>query len=379
MVWNWLKRWFKPSGGGGGVSTEMPEIAWVQAEANPWGVPVLDLRPFALQMISMSKDQQCSINAMSFGQDDGLGFVGVEPEAPDTVQANLRFRIDRMLADGALFLPSQMEHKWALYYHRGQILCIRSWTRAVAAVAEVHAAEDHVEITAIRGILTGEEPGLMARTLDFLLRSHALGLVYPAPLPAGLEAEPKSAALWCFSMFGNLAHFATPHELPLSVPEKPLRTHSLLHIAVARGDTAGVQEHLQRGIPIDLRAGDGLCPLHWALSRDDTAMLAYLIERGSPVDVRSDEGATSLMNAVQARSLEKVAFLLDRGADPNATDQRGFTALHRAAEMGQLEVVKLLLDRGAAPHPEAQGHTPRSLAQGRGENAVVQLLAQNNS
>jgi hypothetical protein len=374
MVWNWLKSWFKPSGDEGGGGAQLPEIPWIAEDANPWGVPLLDLRPVALGMLSTSKDKECAINAMSFGQDDGLGFDGVEPEVSDTVPASLRFRIDGMLADGALFIPSEMEHKWALYYHRSQVLCIRSWTRAVAAVADVRATGDHVEITAIRGALVGDDPALMPRVLDFLLRSHALGQVYPAPLPTGLEAQPQTAALWCFSLFGNLAHFATPHELPFSVPEKPLRTHSLLHIAVARGDSSAAQGQLQRGIPLDLRAGDGLCPLHWAIARDDTAMLAFLIDRGSPVDVRSDEGATPLMNAVQARSLEKVAFLLDRGADPNATDQRGFTALHRAAEMGQLEVVRLLLDRGAAPHPEAQGHTPRSLAQGRGETAVVELL-----
>ena len=39
--------------------------------------------------------------------------------------------------------------------------------------------------------------------MDFLLRSHALGMVYPAPL---------EAAMWCFKMFGNLALCAThPH------------------------------------------------------------------------------------------------------------------------------------------------------------------------
>lgn len=369
-------RFNQSSDEGGGGGAQVPEVAWLAADANPWGVPVLDVRPVALGMISTSSSVQCATNAMSFGQDDGLGFVGVEPESSDTVQANLRYRIDRMLADGALFIPGEMEHKWALYYHRGRILCIRSWTRTVAAVAEVRTAGDHVEITTLRGTLTGEEPALRPRILDFLLRSHALGLIYPAPLPAGLAEQPKAAALWCFSMFGNRAYFATPHELPASVPDKPLRTHSLLHIAVARGDAAAVETFLRQGIPIDLRAGDGLCPLHWAMARDDTTMLGFLLDRGCPVDVRSAEGATALMNAVQDRSLEKAAFLLDRGADPNAVDQRGFTALHRAAEMGQLEVVKLLLDRGAAPHPEAQGKTPRSLAEERGEKAVVELLDQ---
>jgi ankyrin repeat protein len=104
-------------------------------------------------------------------------------------------------------------------------------------------------------------------------------------------------------------------------------------------------------------------------------MPEFLLERGSPVDVRSHQGATPLMNTVQDRSVEKVAFLLNHGADPNAADTRGFTALHRAAEMGLLDVARLLLDRGAFAYPEAHGHTPRSLAEGCGEKAIVELLS----
>jgi ankyrin repeat protein len=80
------------------------------------------------------------------------------------------------------------------------------------------------------------------------------------------------------------------------------------------------------------------------------------------------------MNAVQSASLKKVIFLLDRGADVNAHDRRGFTGLHRAAEMGHLDVLQVLLDRGASPNLEAEGHTPLSLAKGRGNREIVALL-----
>jgi len=77
---------------------------------------------------------------------------------------------------------------------------------------------------------------------------------------------------------------------------------------------------------------------------------------------------------VQSATLDKVCFLLDHGADIEARDRRGFTALHRAAEMGRLDVLRVLLDRGAAPEPTAEGHTPRSLAAGRGNEEIVALL-----
>jgi hypothetical protein len=268
-----------------------------------------------------------------------------------------------------------MEHKWAIFYHQRQIICIRSWTRQVRAVADVRDEGDSVAITAIRGTFgEEEEPAFTARVLDYLLRSHALGEVYPVPLPPDAAASPDVAATWCFSWFGNRALFATPHEVTAPPPTGPLRTHSLLHMAVARGDAAATDRFLDSGLPVDLLAGDGLAPMHWAVARDDTAMLRLLLERGSPVDVRSSEGATPLMNAVQALSVEKVAFLLDQGADPDAADHRGFTALHRAAERGQIQIVELLLDRGASPDPQAQGHTPRSLAEARSETAVVERL-----
>jgi hypothetical protein len=377
MAWDWLKRWFSHGGGTVGAGNlELPQVRWLGPADNPWGVPVLDVRPVTLGMLSTSRDQQCAVNAMSFAKDDGTGFIGVEPRVARQATAGLRFRIDRMLADGALFLPQGMEHKWAVYFHRGQIICIRSWLRQVEAVADARVAGDSLEVTTIRGVLASEdeEPQFTVRVLDFLLRSHALDMVYPAPLPPGEGQDPARAAIWCMSCFGNRAHFATPQALAGGPPEQPLRTHSLLHIAVARGDVAQIRRFLDAGVPADLLARDGLAPLHWALARDDATVLSLLLERGSPVDVRSVEGATPLMNAAQARSVEKVAFLLDHGADPNAADGRGFTALHRAAEMGETEIVRLLLDRGASPHPEVQGHTPRSLAASRGEGAIVELL-----
>ena len=126
-------------------------------------------------------------------------------------------------------------------------------------------------------------------------------------------------------------------------------------------------------MPFDLLAGDGLAPLHWAL---DPAIASFLLDRGSPVDVLSSEGSTPLMISAQRADLDLVSVLLDRGADANARDDRGFTALHRAAEMGHLDIVKLLLARGALVDPEAGGHTPRSLAEARGEADIVAVLSE---
>ncbi len=377
MPWDSLKKWFGRSPGTDGAQVDRPPAGrWLDQAENPWGVPVLDVRPTTLCVTSVSSNMKCAANAVSFGNDDGTGFIGVEPKVARRSPVALRFRIDRFLADGALFLPTVMEHKWALYFHGGKIICVRSWLREVVAVAESRIVGDILEVTEISGALVpeGDEPEYDSRVLEFLVHSHALDMVFPAPLPAGLESDPSLAALWCMSCFGNRAHFATSDPIPKSLPEKPLRTDSLLHIAVARGNSTEVSRLLDAGMPADLLARDGLAPLHWAIALEGTSMLSLLLERGSPVDVRSHEGATPLMNAAQARSAEKLAFFLERGADVNAADARGFTTLHRAAEMGEAQIVRMLLENGASPDADAQGHTARSLAQARGESEIVLML-----
>src|SRR5690349_11413576 len=95
MVWNKIWRMF---GGRGepaprspaGVPTpsqdkpvtstkQAPELHWIEAADNPWGIRVLDVRPVTLNIVSTSTDPQCATNAVSFGNDDGLGFVGQAP------------------------------------------------------------------------------------------------------------------------------------------------------------------------------------------------------------------------------------------------------------------------------------------------------------
>jgi hypothetical protein len=349
MAWDKLRRLFAPKATS---DDQIPSVAWIEAADNPWGVRVLDVRPVTSTLISLSSNPEYATNAVSFARDDGTSFVGQPPAGSRITKASLTFPIDRMLPDGVLFVPREMEQVWALFFHRGDVICVRSWEREVQVVAHLELHQDHVEVTQVRGTFgpEDEDPELTLRLFDYLLRSHALDLAYPVPLPAGIETDPKAAAMWCMSMFGDRAQFATPHRIERRDPEKPLRTHSLLHIAVARKDSSEIETHLAAGVPLDLLAGDGLAPLHWAIALQDTTMMAFLLDRGSLVDVRSSEGATPLMNAVQNESLDKVLFLLDRGADVNARD-------------GHVAVAEVLLDRGAAQNVEAEGHTARSFAE----------------
>ncbi len=392
-MWETLKRWFgvtsdtaSPEAGlapeAGSASTnaspsasQRPEVPWIAADANPWGVPVLDVRPVTATMLSTTTDAKCAENAVSFGQELGLGFVGVAPFVDRATACDLRYRTEATLLDGVLFTPREMEDKWALFLHQGQVLGVRSWTRTVTLVAEVFQGDGELRVTRIRGAFqdAGEPAEFTVRSFDALLRTHAIGAAWPVPLPAGFEADPYRAAIWCMSLYGRKAAFATAGDPRADGLAGPLRTSSLLHIAVARGDAEDVRR-LAIGAPLTALGADGPTLLHWAMARSDDAMLDLLVDLGVPVDVRSAEGATALMNAAQGRSPARVAWLLARGADASARDDRGFTALHRAAEMGERAIVVALLAAGAAPGPAAHGHTPKSLASTRGHADLVAIL-----
>lgn len=371
----------------GGASNDQSDdseaaIEWLAPVQNPWPVPVLDVRPVTLGMLSTSTDRKMAENAISYGGDDGTGFIGQTPPNQRESPANLFFPTDGPLYEGALFIPSTMEHKWAIFFHGKEILFVRSWLRRVQAIADITQEDSGIRITCVRGVLTGDDepPGFTIRTANYLLRSHALSETYPAPLPQGLESNPRDAALWCFNCFGNQAQVATQHDLSPDdpAPSKPLRSFSMLHIAIARSDREAALRLLGAGVPIDVRDPDGLTPMQWSLSSKDMVMAELLLERGCPVDAATDDRTTSLMFAVQEGALEKVTWLLDHGAQVEATDHRGFTPLHRAAEMGHRAIVGLLLERGATVNVEAEGNTPRSLAEQRNETAILALLDGHN-
>lgn len=358
------------------VEEPEPKIEWVGADSNPWHVPILDVRPFTLTMLSTSSDPKNAENAISHGKDDGAAFIDQQPVLERIFPSNLTYPIDGGLADGVLFQPRQMEHKWAIFYREKRIIFVRSWQRRVFVVAHTEHRDGLLIIKEIHGTFGGaeEDAGFTSLILDFLLRTHALNLPFPAPLPQGMENDPDTAARWCFAAFGNMVQCATHRHIEFQMPAIPLRTHSLLHIAVAQAERDRVDALLKTGICADLLAGDGLAPLHWALAKTDLAIMALLLANGSSVDVRSVEGATPLMNATQSNNIEGLAFLLRHGAEVDARDQRGFTALHRAAEMDHLEMAKALVKAGASPFVEAQGHTPLSLAEMRALTAMIDVL-----
>jgi hypothetical protein len=231
-MWKKIGRWFSgaaPPSPGGDVRKEaaleqLPEVRWLPDSENTWGVPVLDVRAVTQGLLSTSRDPPCAANAISFIGDDGRSFASLAPKLSRITEASLEFPADGLI-DGALFIPRVMEEKWAIYLHSGRLLCIRSWTRTLLATAQVNVTDRLARFGRIQGAFVDEreEPQFTVRALEYLLRSHALGEVFPAPLPAPPD-DLKAAALWCFSCYGRRAPFAAAVPPLYRPPSKPLRT-----------------------------------------------------------------------------------------------------------------------------------------------------------
>jgi len=205
---------------------DQPDFQWFGPADNRWGVRLLDVRPVTQTYMSTSKNPQFAANAVSFGQDDGHSFLTMEPTVQRTVPANLQYRKPALLKDGALFRPSRMEHKWAIFYLQRRILFVRSWQRMVMVVAETKDNGDKLDLVSLRGAFAAEqEPAdFTVRCCDYMMHSHALSIEYPTPLLPGDEQDANKAAFWCFSCFGCMSVCATPDAASMSVPEELLKT-----------------------------------------------------------------------------------------------------------------------------------------------------------
>ena len=354
---------------------EENQLPWIESTQNPWNIRLLDLRPITQVMISSSNDPVFAENALSFAAEDGQVFWGKEPENRNSTLVNLKYCIDRKLEPGVLFSPDCMEHKWAIFYDGLYIIVVRSWLKEVVFRAKTTQESNILTVSKIEGrIGEGDSEAFTATIFNFLILSHCLDAVVPAPLPSGLEEDTENAAYWAFSLYGKMAYVGTFDENLLAQSSAVLRTNSLLHIAAAKSDLAGIEKYITEGIEINCLSGDGLCPLHWSTYPENCDAMKNLINLGADVNAKSLDGTTALMLAVEDKKENHVLMLLKSGAAVNEVDYRGFSALHRAAEMGLAQIVQLLLDYGANKKLYADSHTALSLAIMNKHSEITELL-----
>jgi ankyrin repeat protein len=390
------------------------ELRWYPAHQNPWNVELLDISPFTNAMVSTTSNPTYAENATSWFGKDGYAYKNHRPQPAGSVTpCDLRYPIPHPFPDGRWYCPESMEQKWVLYHFENQLYVIRSWSQHLFAVARTRSEFGSLFITDFEGTISGESQGVTAeeeiRLLDFLIRSHALDLRVPVPVPASFPRDKQLIAGWSYRQFGKMVTSASYQIGKEVVPKRPLRVDSALFFAIYCGNADHTQQLLQQGYPVNMAFSSGDAPLHVAATMGNSDLLRILlgykpdleqrneygmtplrmavvsetvpldvvrllVEAGADVNACSVDGTSVLARLVQHGLPDHVSCLLAAGADVHRPTQRGFTPLHQAAELNLPEIVQLLLHYKANPNVVAQGYSPLDLARlGNGQRCVALL------
>ncbi|MFA6319271.1 MAG: ankyrin repeat domain-containing protein [Elusimicrobiota bacterium] len=123
---------------------------------------------------------------------------------------------------------------------------------------------------------------------------------------------------------------------------------SPLHKAAMEGDTARVEELIQRGANVNARDAANQTPFMYAGYSGNVATLKVLLKHGASVS------HLALSYAAAKGSLEAVKFLHSLGANPEAKNFAGLTALQVAEREQHADVAAYLRAlRGPTPAPSA--------------------------
>jgi ankyrin repeat protein len=144
-----------------------------------------------------------------------------------------------------------------------------------------------------------------------------------------------------------------------------------------RGDMAGVQRALARGVSVDApELGSGRTPLMAAARHGHVDLAKWLLSHGADVRACAGEQGTALQFAALGGNPEMVRLLLDHHCDPNALTPRCHeTPLMAAAKFGQDDAARVLIAAGARVNARSEvGSTALMCAASGGYDDTVRLL-----
>ncbi|HEX8107597.1 MAG TPA: ankyrin repeat domain-containing protein, partial [Kofleriaceae bacterium] len=354
---------------------EAPRAVWVPADQNRHGVPVLDLFAVTGQLLSTTSDPKNAATAISWAS-KLVADLELTLTPAESLACELRYPAEHDLPDGWLYVPSQMEEKWAIAYRGAAIYLIRSWTGDVKAAGRVRRDGDEIVVECVElsdGML--RMFGDPIETFDWILRAHALGQQVPLPIASDTAPMLEAAPLSVFSPFGHVAKCAATSWSP-PPPQRPLRSTGDVVTAVREEDEARLRALVAGGASLGARSAVlGYTALHVAVVKGSVALTRLLLELGADPNVLADRDACVLITAVVHRApIEVLELLAKHGAiaTPNAD---GFGLLHAIAETDRPEYLEWGLARGLDLEARTKhGHTPLQVAAGLGHVAALRAL-----
>lgn len=198
------KRESTPAGAG-------PALVWIEAGRNPYGVRLLDCRPFTWTAKAKAPDPKAVERFLRLRFSRGEQLRQRSPASALEIACRLDYPLDGDLSDGPLFRAQELEDKWDVFRYGDQIDFARSWTGDLVHRARVTTDTGRLVVTAVSSdpAAVDGDGRLAVRQVDYLLKSHLFGRVTPHPLPAGFPVEPQPIALYSFGAYGRRCAFAT--------------------------------------------------------------------------------------------------------------------------------------------------------------------------
>lgn len=183
---------------------------WLTAAESPFGVEVLDCRAFAASMISTTGAPGIAERFLELRGDDGSRLCGAAPQDARALPWTLAYEVAVAWRPGPLFRAREMEVKWDVSCHDDTLFLTRSWTGSLeftARVSQPAAGRVMLSDLVAAGSWAAHGPRHAVATLDFVVRSHVLGLVAPHPLPPDAGDDPGQLAMVSFSLFGRYGRY----------------------------------------------------------------------------------------------------------------------------------------------------------------------------
>lgn len=161
---------------------------------------------------------------------------------------------------------------------------------------------------------------------------------------------------------------------------------SLLHLAIAGGQSEVVKLLFDRGVDVNAKTAKGTTPLHLAAENGNLEIARMLVGHGADLHAMqyvkpffSHKPKTPLHVAAANGQVEIIKFLLEAGVNVDVRGHRndlsGDTPLHLAAYFGHLDAVKILLHAGAEVNASASSKpgdcTPLYMAIGSNSGVKV--------
>ena len=207
MIWNRLRRWLtvEPHH----AESAEPSLTWHEpGPDNPFGIRLLDCRPFTWNLVSTTQDPEIATRYSSLRENDGRDLIGRTIHDSVRVAASLTFPHNGAELLGIASKSDSMEVKWDTYFYDSAFLFARSWTGELRYRAAAVVGPSDIRISEIE--CCPEDAELAASAVYFLLATHAMGRVLPHQIPRDMEGEdPMTIAQWSFAQYGKLACYAT--------------------------------------------------------------------------------------------------------------------------------------------------------------------------